>query len=104
MYFWFTDVCYFNGVLYSWNKYKLFEKKDACIQLKFHAICNHQVYYLHYGLKITKIYVKNNTSKNRSSIETKNRKIQFCKTLSITSPPRVECSVEVTNVCKPKVL
>ena len=33
----------FNRVLYYWNKFKLFEKKDTCIQLKFHAICNHLV-------------------------------------------------------------
>ena len=44
---------------------------NACIQLKFHAICylNHQVYYLYYALKITKIYVKNNTSNNTLSNE-----------------------------------
>ena len=31
--------------------------------VKSHAICNQQVYYLYYALKITKIYVKINTSK-----------------------------------------
>ena len=59
-------------------------KKNACIHLKFHAICNHQVYYLYYALKITKIYVKNNTSKNISSNEMKDIRIQFCKTPSKT--------------------
>ena len=44
---------------------KLFqEKMHACIQLKFHAICNQQVYHLYYALKLTKIYIKNNASKN----------------------------------------
>ena len=41
-------------------------RTDACIQLKFYAICNHQIYYLYYALKIKKICVKNNTSKNAS--------------------------------------
>ena len=44
-------------------------RKDACIQLKFHAICRHQVYYLYYALKITKIYFKNHASINASNNE-----------------------------------
>ena len=46
-------------------------RKVACIQLKFHAICNHQVYYLYYALKITKIYVKINTSKIHQVMKSK---------------------------------
>ena len=38
-------------------------RKEACIQLKFNAISHHQVYYLYYAIKITKVYVKINTPK-----------------------------------------
>ena len=46
--------------------YNFFEEETlvyACILLTFHAICylNHQVYYLYYSLKITKICVKDST-------------------------------------------
>ena len=54
----------------------------ACMQLNCHVIWNHQVYYLYYALKIIKMYVKNNTSKNTSSNEIKDRRIQLCKTPS----------------------
>ena len=55
-------------------------RKDACVQLKFHSICNHQEYYFYYDLKIAKI-CQNQYIKNTLSNETKNRKIQFCKSL-----------------------
>ena len=57
----------------------------ACMQLKFHVIWNHQVYYLYYALKIVKIYVNNNASKNTSSNEIKDIIIQLCKALSSKS-------------------
>ena len=31
-----------------------FKEKNACMQLKFHAICNHQLYFLYYTYKINK--------------------------------------------------
>ena len=64
---WFTLRCFniklilnFDNVNLSqnWLYIQVLWRKDACIQLKFHAIYNHQVYYLYYFLKITKTYVK----------------------------------------------
>ena len=55
----------------------LLKRVDACMQLKFHAICNNQVYYLCYAVKITKIYVKINTLKIHQVMKSKTEKFSF---------------------------
>ena len=43
----FAAFCNFDRVPYSCSEYKWFEeRKDACIQLKFHAVWNHCILFL----------------------------------------------------------
>ena len=57
--------------IYIYVCIKIVWRKDACIQLKFHALCNHQVYYLCHALKIRKIYAKINTSRIHQVMKSK---------------------------------
>ena len=57
---------FFEEYIYIYIYIYIYCLKKRRLYTKFHAIWNHQVYYLYSALKITKTRVKNNTSKNAS--------------------------------------